>query len=81
VLSAHQVSFQNFNLIFSAPKQNIKNLFGNFGAIYVGIMLAKFQPSNFTGVGGGGGRWKDGRMSSILEQIPIQNFKTPSSLR
>jgi len=27
----------------------------NFGAIYVGIMHAKFQLSSFNGVGGGGG--------------------------
>jgi len=32
--------------------QNIKNLIGNFGAIHVGIMHAKFQASSFTRVGG-----------------------------
>jgi len=42
--------------------QNIKNLVGNFWAIYVGIMHAKFKPPSFTGMGGGGGdRFKEGR--------------------
>jgi len=44
------------NMLFykdiSASWQNIKNLIGNFGAIYVGIMLAKFQASSSTCVGG-----------------------------
>jgi len=50
-LSAHQVYYKTSNLILSASKQNIKNLFGNFGAIHVGIMHAKCQPSSFNGVG------------------------------
>jgi len=50
--SAHRGYFKNLNLIFSASRQNIKNLVGNFGAIHVGIMHAEFQPN---GVGGGGG--------------------------
>jgi len=54
-LSAHQVYKKTLNLIFSASKQNIKNLVGNFGAIRAGIMHGKFQPSSFNGVGGGGG--------------------------
>jgi len=66
-----QVYYKTSNLIFSASMQNIKNLVGNFGAIHVGVMHAKFQPSSFNGVGGGGDRQKDGQMSSILEQIPI----------
>jgi len=51
-------------LIFSASKENIKNLAGNFGAIHVGIMCTKFQPSSFNGVGGGGDRQKDGQGTS-----------------
>jgi len=43
-LSAHQVYYKTLNLIFSASKQYIKNLDGNFGAIRIGIMHAKFQP-------------------------------------
>jgi len=59
-LSAHQVYYKTLNLIFSASKQNIKNLEGNFGPIHVGTMHAKFQPSSFSGVGGrGGDRRKD----------------------
>jgi len=62
-LSAHQVYNKTLNLIFTTSKQSIKNKVGNFGAIYVRIMCAKFQPSSFNGVGGGGGdRRKDGRM-------------------
>jgi len=41
-----------FNFNISASRQNIKNLIGNFGAIYVGMMQAKFQVSSFPGVGG-----------------------------
>jgi len=41
-LSAYQVYCKTLNLIFSASKQNIKNLFGNFGAIHVETMQAKF---------------------------------------
>jgi len=67
---AHQVYYKTLNLIFSASK---KNMVINFGAIHLGIMHAEFQPSIFNGVGGGGRR-KDGWTSSILEQIPIQNF-------
>jgi len=70
-LSTHH---KTLNIIFSASKQNIKNLVGNFGAIHVWIMYAKFQLSSFNGVGGGGDRWKDVHTSSILEQILIQNF-------
>jgi len=51
-LSAHQVYCKTLNLIFSASKQDIKNLVGKFGAIHVGLMHAKFQPSSFNGVGG-----------------------------
>jgi len=36
----------------AASKQNIKNLFGNVGAIHVRIMHVNFQASSFTGVGG-----------------------------
>jgi len=43
------------NLIFSASRQIIKNLVGNFGALSVGSMHANFQPSSFNGVGGRGG--------------------------
>jgi len=50
-LSAHQVYYKTLNITFSAFKQNIKNLLGNFGAIHVGIMHAKFQPSVVDGVG------------------------------
>jgi len=50
-LSAHQVYNKTLNFTFSASKQNIKNLVGNFGAIHVGIMHAKFQPSSFNDVG------------------------------
>jgi len=39
-LSAHQVYYKTLNLIFSASKQNIKNLVGDFGAIHLGIMHA-----------------------------------------
>jgi len=60
-LSAHQVYYKTLNLIFSASKQNIKNLVGNFGAIHVGIMHAKFQPSSLSGMKGGGGDRQKGR--------------------
>jgi len=49
-LSAHKVYCKTLNLIFSASKQNIKNLVGNFGTILVGIMHAKFYPSSFNDV-------------------------------
>jgi len=50
------------NLNISASRQNIKNLVGNFGAIYVGNMHANFQVSGSSGVeGGGGDRQKDWR--------------------
>jgi len=49
-------------MVFSGPAhpvynitldlKKIKNLIGNFGAIHVGIMVAKFQAARFTGVGG-----------------------------
>jgi len=45
-LSAHQVYYKTSNLIFSASIQNIRNLVGNFGAIHMGILHAKFQPSS-----------------------------------
>jgi len=62
-LSAHQVYYKTSNLIFSALKQNIKNLVGNLGAIYVRNMHANFQPFIFNGVGGGrGDLWKDGQI-------------------
>jgi len=50
-----QVYYKTLNLILSASKKNIKNLVGNFAAIHVGIMRAKFQPSCLNGVEGGGG--------------------------
>jgi len=56
-LRAHQVYNKTLNLNISASRQNIKNLIGNFGAIHVGKMHAKFQASSFTGVGG---EWGDG---------------------
>jgi len=59
-LSAHQVYCKTLNSNFSASKQNVKNLVGDFGAIYVGIMHAKFQPSSLNGVKVGGcDRWMD----------------------
>jgi len=47
-------------------------LVGNFGAIHVGIMQAKFQPSSFNGVGRGGGeRRKDEQgMSRHIANFP-----------
>jgi len=54
-LLTHQVYSKTLNLIFSASEQNIKNQVNNFGAIYLGIMHAKFQPLSFNGVGGRGG--------------------------
>jgi len=41
-------------------RQNIKNLVGNFGALNVGNMHAKFQAPSFNGVGGGGGDRRKG---------------------
>jgi len=52
-------------------RQNIKNLISNFGAIYVGIMHAKFQASSFTSVGG---EWGDGDTGVTSCLILIQNF-------
>jgi len=40
------------NLNISAPWQNIKKQYSNFGAIYVGNVLANFQASSFTGEAG-----------------------------
>jgi len=40
------------NLNISPSRQNIKNLVGYFGGIYVRIMHAKFQTSSLNGVGG-----------------------------
>jgi len=60
------INYINLNFIFSASEQNIKNLVGNFGAIYVGKRLANFQGSNFNGIAGGvgdGGRRRDVRHS------------------
>jgi len=48
----HLVYYITLNLNISACRQNVKNLIGKFAAIYVGIMLAKFQVSSFTEVGG-----------------------------
>jgi len=54
-------------LNISASRQNIKNLIGNFGAIYVGNMHTKFQPSSTKCVGGRGGvRWRGGGAGSPL---------------
>jgi len=41
---------------------------GNLGAIHVWIMHAKFKPSSFNGVGGGGGdrRTKQTRIGSRI---------------
>jgi len=62
-LSAHLVYYETLNLIFSTSKQNILNLVDYFGAIHVGIMHAKYQPSSFNGVEGGrgGDRPNDGQ--------------------
>jgi len=48
--------FKTLNLNTSASRQNIKNLVGNFEAIYVGNMIANFQVSSFTSEGG---EWGD----------------------
>jgi len=49
---AHPIYYRTLNLNISAYRQNIKNLVGNFEAIYVRIMHAKFQTSSSTGVEG-----------------------------
>jgi len=46
------IHYWTLNLNISASLQIIKNLVGNFGAIYMEIMHARFQLSSFTGVGG-----------------------------
>jgi len=68
------------NLNISASIQNIKNLLGNFGAIYVGNMHANFQVSSFTGVGEGDRR-KDGRHANrneISELLPCFGWRNQS---
>jgi len=76
-LSAHQVYCKTLNLVFSASKQNIKNLVGNFGDIHVGIMYAKFQSSSFNSVGGGrGDRRKDEQgMSCHIANLPHASLR------
>jgi len=73
----HQVYTKTYNLIFSVSKQNIKNLGGNFESIHVRIVYAKFQPSSFNGVGGGGSdRRKDGQgtlLTSPLDSLERDN--------
>jgi len=57
--------YRTLSLNISASRQNIKNLVGIFGAIYVRIMHANFQAFSSTGVGeGGGDRRKDGHGTS-----------------
>jgi len=45
------IHYRTLNLNILAFKQNITNLVGNFGAIHMGIMHAKFQLSSFNGCG------------------------------
>jgi len=46
--------------LFSASRENIQNMDGNFWAIYVRIMHANFKVSSFTDVGG---EWGDEQMA------------------
>jgi len=43
--------YKTLNLNISASRQNIKNLVGNFLAIYVGILHGNIQTYSFPGVG------------------------------
>jgi len=62
---AYLIYPKTLNLIFSAYGQNIKNLVGNFGDIYVRIMHANFHLSSIKGIeGGGGGGGGDKRMDN-----------------
>jgi len=68
--SAHQVYYKTLNQIFSASKQNIKNLVSNFEAIHVGIVHARFQPYSFNGLGGGHtDRQMDGRQALLNRSL------------
>jgi len=55
----------------AASGQNMKNLIGNFGAIHVGIIHAKFLASSFTGVGG---EWGDRRTRDLTPFDPYAKF-------
>jgi len=67
---AHIVYCITLNLNISASRQNTKHLIGNFGAIHVVIVHAKFKASSFTGVGG---EWDDRRTCDIMPD-PYTNF-------
>jgi len=49
---AHLAYSITLNLTISVSRHNVENLIGNFGAIHVGMMRAKFQASSFTGMRG-----------------------------
>jgi len=66
------INIKLWTFSFSASRQNIKNLDGNFWAISVRIMHANFQAFSFTGVGGEWGDIWTLDVTSLL--IPIQNF-------
>jgi len=67
-------SFETLNLNILASSQNIKNLVGNFWAIYVGNMHVNFQVPSSTDVEGEWGEIrKDGR-HTIFGPIPVQNY-------
>jgi len=72
----HLVYYITLNLNISASRQNIENLIGNFGAIHVLTMHAKFQASSLTGVGW---EWGDRRIWDVAPD-PYTKFLN-SSLR
>jgi len=75
--------YKTLDINISASRQNIKNLISIFGAIHVRIMHAKLFSGLWLYWCGRRIRWQTDThgTSSILKQIPIQNFYSPASLR
>jgi len=68
------------NLNISASSQSIKNLVGNFGAIYEGYMHTNFQASSSIGVGGGGSDRRKDRCHAIFGRNRNEISKFPFPL-
>jgi len=66
--------YKTLNSNISASRQNIKDLVGNFWAIYVRTMHANFKASSSTGVGGEWGDIPKVRRHAVLRQALMKFF-------